>query len=150
MNHPLGKNLIGVFHQPSLVVCDTKLLGTLSVRDRISGFGEILKYGLAFDPAFFDFLSRQWKAILQLEARPLEKAISRSIAWKAEVVSADELETLGLRQTLNFGHTLGHAFESATGYRYFRHGEAVLLGMRLASALSVERGYLTESKFETI
>lgn len=150
VNHPLGKNLIGVFHQPSLVICDTKLLGTLSVRDRISGFGEMLKYGLAFDPTFFEFLSRNWKAILQLEARPLEKAISRSIAWKAEVVSADELERLGLRQTLNFGHTLGHAFESATDYRYFRHGEAVLLGMRLATALSVERGYLAENKFETI
>jgi len=144
VNHPLGKNLIGAFHQPSLVVCDTTILKTLSNRDRLSGFGELIKYGLAFDRRLFETLRNNHRSILQLSPKHLNPAIVAAIKWKTKVVSRDERETRGLRMTLNLGHTLGHAYESITGYRLFRHGEAVILGMRLAAALSVERGHLKE------
>ncbi len=150
VNHPLGKNLIGVFHQPSLVLCDLDLLSSLSRRDLVSGLGEILKYGLAFDKKFFDFLDKNLNELMLLSPEPLQKAIRESAKWKAYVVGKDECETLGLRKLLNFGHTLGHALESATEYRAFRHGEAILWGMRWASALSVERGHLSEADFERI
>lgn len=150
VNHPLGKNLIGVFHQPSLVLCDVSLLSSLSKRDVVSGLGEILKYGLAFDKKFFDFLDANLNELMVLSPKVLQKAISESAKWKAYVVGKDEFETLGLRKLLNFGHTLGHALESATEYKAFRHGEAILWGMRWASALSVERGHLSESQFARI
>lgn len=144
VNHPLGKNLIGVFHQPSLVLCDTGVLHSLGERDRVSGLAEIIKYGLIFDKAFFAWLEGQGTDLLRLAPGPTEKAIRTALEWKAEVVVKDMFETAGLRRLLNFGHTLGHALEGATHYRYFRHGEAVLWGMRLAVALSCERGHLEE------
>lgn len=150
VNHPLGKNLIGVFHQPSLVLCDVDLLASLSRRDVVSGLGEILKYGLAFDKKFFDFLDKNLNELMVLSPVPLQKAIRESAKWKAYVVGKDEFETLGLRKLLNFGHTLGHALESATDYKTYRHGEAILWGMRCASALSVERGHLSETQFDRI
>ena len=121
---------IGAFHQPSLVVCDTALLQSLSPRDRVSGLGEILKVGLAFDRVFFRRLGRELEALLSLEPAITTAAIARSIGWKARVVVGDERESLGLRVTLNLGHTLGHALEAETGYRRFRHGEAILWGLR--------------------
>jgi len=151
VNHPLGKNLIGVFHQPSLVLCDTDVLSSLSRRDVVSGVGEIVKYGLAFDKIFFTFLEESLDHLLELER--IEKAVHISAKWKAQVVGKDPLETKGLRALLNFGHTLGHALEAATGYGYFRHGEAIVWGMRWAANLSTERGHLAEkdrSRIETL
>lgn len=142
VNHPLGKNLIGAFHQPSLVLCDPSLLSTLSVRDRISGFAEAVKYGLIFDPGFFRFLVDNRAAVLALRPDVSEEVIAKCVQWKAKVVARDERETRGLRFHLNFGHTLGHALEAATGYRRYRHGEAIVWGMRWAVALSERRGHL--------
>ena len=144
VNHPLGKNLIGSFHQPSLVLCDTDLLKTLSRRDRVSGFGEMIKYGMAFDAGYYNRLERDHARILDLDPEVLAPAVAASIRWKAKIVARDPLETSGVRRTLNLGHTLGHAFEAATGFRRYRHGEAVILGLRAAAALSVERGHLRE------
>ncbi len=144
VNHPLGKNLIGAFHQPSLVLCDTATLRTLGPRDRVSGLGEIIKYALVFDPRFFAALEKGRGAVLGLRMPEIGRAIASCARWKARVVGRDELETTGERKLLNFGHTLGHALESATGYRVYRHGEAVIWGMRLATALSLRRGHLGE------
>jgi 3-dehydroquinate synthase len=150
VNHPLGKNLIGLFHQPSLVLCDTDLLQTLSLRDRVSGFAEMVKVSLTFDKAFYEFLVQHHQSILQLEPKYLDVAVVETIRQKADVVCQDEFERTGLRQILNFGHTMGHALESATEYRHFRHGEAVLLGMRLEMALSVIRGHLPHTKYQAV
>jgi len=141
VNHPLGKNLIGTFHQPSLVLCDVDLLKTLSQRDRLSGLGEIIKYGLAFDAKFFRKLQRNWKALLRLDKKPLIDAITTCVQWKAKIVQMDEFEK-GNRRLLNLGHTLGHAYEAATDYTRFRHGEAIILGLRIAASLSREKGHL--------
>ncbi len=143
VNHPLGKNLIGLFHQPSLVVCDTGLLPSLSARDRVSGYGEMIKCSLTFDKTFYDFLVQHKQSILDLESKYLDIAIVETLRHKAEVVRQDEFERAGMRQILNFGHTLGHALETATGYRRFRHGEAVLWGIQLELELSVIRGHLS-------
>jgi len=143
INHKSGKNLIGVFHQPAGVICDLSLLKTLSMRDRVSGMGEIIKYGLTFDTGFFGILKSNWKKILKLESSILSDAVYQSLRLKAQMVIEDERDYKGIREILNFGHTLGHALESVTGYGYFRHGEAVILGMRGAAYLSVLRGHLT-------
>jgi len=150
VNHPLGKNLIGAFHQPELVICDSKCLKTLSLRDRVSGLGEIIKYGLVYDPKFYLELERRAESLLKLEASTVEWAVAKAVAWKAKIVARDEFETTGLRRTLNFGHTLGHALEGLTHYRRFRHGEAVIVGMRLALALSVEQKHLAERQQKKI
>lgn len=150
VNHPLGKNLIGVFHQPSLVVCDLSLLESLPGRDVVSGLGEVVKYGLAFDRSFFEFLETHLDDLMQLDPKPVQKAVVESAGWKAQIVGKDPYETLGLRKILNFGHTLGHALESASGYSKFRHGEAIIWGMRWAAALSVERRHLAERTWRRV
>lgn len=148
VNHPLGKNLIGVFHQPSIVLCDVTFLDTLSKRDVVSGVGEIVKYGIAFDETFFRSLDRDLEKLLELEG--IEKAVSESARWKAYVVGKDPYETRGLRALLNFGHTLGHALEASTGYGYFRHGEAIVWGMRWATRLSEARGHLSSRERQEV
>lgn len=150
VNHPQGKNLIGCFHQPSAVICDTDLLKTLSKRDRVSGFAEMLKCALTFDAAQFDFLVNRYREILALDSSALPRAVEQTVRWKADVIQRDEFERSGLRQVLNFGHTLGHAIESATKYKRFRHGEAVLWGIRWETALSVVRGKLSAHDQKTI
>lgn len=150
VNHPLGKNLIGAIHQPSLVLCDTSVLRTLTLRDRASGLAEAIKYGLIFDPAFFRYLNKNLEAALALEPAVIHRTVATSAKWKAKVVGQDERETRGLRYQLNFGHTLGHALEAATGFKRFRHGEAIAWGMRWATALSVERGHLAASVADLI
>jgi 3-dehydroquinate synthase len=150
VNHVLGKNLIGAFHQPSLVLCDTELLRSLSMRDRVSGMAEMIKLGLTFDPIHYDFLVREHEKILKLEPEALSLAIAQSIRWKANVVEQDEYERTGTRQILNFGHTIGHALESITNYKRFRHGEAILWGMRVESAVSVIRGHILESDLQKV
>jgi 3-dehydroquinate synthase len=136
VNHSLGKNLIGAFYQPSLVLCDSDFLKTLSSREVVSGLGETIKYGIIYDPSFCTFLRKNLKPLLALEPRILTQAVARSIRWKAKAVARDELDRNGVREALNFGHTFGHALESATGYHTFQHGEAVIWGMRFALALS--------------
>lgn len=150
VNHPLGKNLIGTFCQPSAVVGDVAWLHTLAERDRVSGFGEMLKYGLACDAHYFDMLVDHRERILSLDPTVLPRVVATALRCKLAIVRRDERETRGLREVLNFGHTIGHAFEAATRYHYYRHGEAVIWGMRLAAALSVERGCLEASVQERI
>jgi 3-dehydroquinate synthase len=150
VNHPLGKNLIGTFHQPSLVVCDTDFLKTLSEREVISGLGEVIKYGIVYDKALFKNIEKNWSKALQLDAALMTQLVQKSIEWKAKAVSADEFDRQGVREILNFGHTFAHALESVTKYKVFQHGEAVLWGMRFALALSVETGKLKPATHESM
>lgn len=140
VNLPEGKNLVGAFYPPRLVIADPALLATLPHREYRSGLYEVVKYGTIADPDLFAFLEQRMPAVLRRDPAALGWIISRSIAIKARVVSADEREG-GLRQILNFGHTLGHALEAATGYRVFLHGEAIAWGMIAAAmmALSLNR-----------
>jgi len=139
VNLPEGKNLVGAFYSPELVVSDPDLLITLPHRQYRSGLYEVIKYGVIADPLLFDFLGRNMLALLRRDRRALEYVIPRCIRIKAKVVERDEHES-GVRQVLNFGHTLGHALEAATGYRRFLHGEAVACGMMFATLLALVTG----------
>jgi shikimate kinase / 3-dehydroquinate synthase len=139
VDHAKGKNLIGVFHQPKIVLIDPNVLRTLSRREFVSGLAEVIKYGVIRDGEFFSFLEDNLDKILKLEPAALSHAIRRSCAIKAEVVQKDEREG-GLRKILNYGHTFGHAVETITSYRSFLHGEAVSIGMAFAAQLSVRLG----------
>ncbi|MBI4348154.1 MAG: 3-dehydroquinate synthase [Elusimicrobia bacterium] len=132
-----GKNLVGAFHQPKTVVCDLAALDSLPLREVISGLGEAVKYGLVFDRRFFDRMRRDWDRLLALDPVALAPVVRRCAAEKLRVVAKDERETSGLREHLNFGHTVGHALEAEAGYGVLRHGEAVVWGMRAALALSL-------------
>ena len=135
INHPLGKNMIGAFYQPQLVVCDLEVLGTLAPRELSAGLAEIIKYGPIADMAFFDWIETNLDALLAREPAALAHAIRRSCEIKAWVVGQDERES-GLRAILNFGHTFGHAIESGLGYGKWLHGEGVGCGMVMAAHLS--------------
>lgn len=135
VNHPLGKNLIGAFHQPSLVVIDPEVLETLPPRQMQSGLYEAIKYGIISDRPLFARIVRNIRQLKSLEMEELEFLIARCCAIKSGVVRNDEREG-GLRKILNFGHTVGHAIEAVTGYRRFLHGEAVALGMQAASRIA--------------
>ncbi len=139
VNHPRGKNLIGAFYPPELVVVDPEALATLPRREFRAGLYEVIKYGLIAEPSLLELLEQHLDAVLTQKGEALSEMIRTCCRTKAEVVSADEHEQ-GLRRILNFGHTLGHALESTTGYTRLRHGEAVGLGMRAALALGVARG----------
>ena len=141
VNHAMGKNLIGAFHQPQQVVVDLDTLATLPAREYAAGLAEVIKYGLIRDAEFFAWLIDNVEALNGREAAALAFAIERSCAIKAVVVAADEREG-GMRAHLNFGHTFGHAIERIQGYGDWLHGEAVAAGMVLASRLSVLRGTL--------
>ncbi|MDP2167853.1 MAG: 3-dehydroquinate synthase [Thermodesulfovibrionales bacterium] len=130
VNHPLGKNMIGAFWQPSLVWIDTATLGTLPKKEFIAGMAEVIKYGIIRDSEFFEFIGKNKKDILNLNSKALTRIIKRSCEIKAEVVSKDERES-GLRAILNCGHTVGHAIETVTGYTRYLHGEAVAIGMHM-------------------
>lgn len=147
VNHPSGKNLIGTFHQPSLVVCETEFLKTLSQREMISGLGEVVKYGLTFDAKFFEYVKENWAKARDFDPDVLRKMIKVSIGWKAKAVARDEFDRTGIREVLNFGHTFGHALESVTRYQGFQHGEAIIWGMRFAAALSHQRRKLSRRNF---
>jgi 3-dehydroquinate synthase len=131
-----GKNLVGAFHQPRAVVCDTDFLSTLSRRERLCGLAEAVKLGMVLDPPLLSGLRRDWPRLLAGEPASLECWVRRAAAGKAAVVSRDPRETEGLRELLNFGHTVGHAVEAAAGFGPLRHGEAVVCGMRAALRLS--------------
>lgn len=150
VNHQEGKNLIGVFHHPSLVVCELDFLQTLPKRELISGLGEMIKYGLIFDPVFFFELKRGWKKIVQLKPKVLKKTVYLCLKWKAKIIEKDELDHLGIREVLNFGHTVGHALEAECGYGFYRHGESVILGMRAASFISMKAGHLDLTIYKRI
>jgi 3-dehydroquinate synthase len=137
VNLPEGKNLVGAFYPPRLVLADPELLATLPVREFRGGLAEVIKYGVIADAKLFAFLEKRMDAVLRRDAEALEFVIRRSIAIKARVVSRDEKES-GLREILNFGHTFGHALESVTRYRHFQHGEAVAWGMMCAALLGHE------------
>jgi 3-dehydroquinate synthase len=139
VNHPGGKNLIGAFHQPLAVIADTDTLATLPDRELRAGLAEVIKYGCIWDPQLFDWLDRRMPELLARDPAALTYAVARSCEIKATVVSQDERE-LGLRAILNFGHTFGHAIEAATGYSTYLHGEAVALGMLIATDLSQRLG----------
>lgn len=146
VNHPSGKNLIGAFHQPALVLIDPATLQTLPPRELTSGWAEVIKHGLIRDAAFFEYLQDQAGALLSLNEEAVRQAVLRSVAIKAGVVSRDERETTGERSLLNYGHTLAHGLEAATGYGRFLHGEAVAIGMAGAGRIGREMGLLAAEK----
>ncbi|MFY9554933.1 MAG: 3-dehydroquinate synthase, partial [Blastocatellia bacterium] len=149
VNHPLGKNLIGAFHQPSLVVIDPEILSTLPARQLRAGLFEAIKYGVIRDHHLFDRLSKRIDDLKGHEPAELEYLISRCCAIKAGIVQEDEREN-GLRRILNFGHTVGHALEAVTHYRRFLHGEAVAHGMRAASRIAERAGLLPRTARDLI
>ncbi|MGB9825804.1 MAG: 3-dehydroquinate synthase family protein, partial [Desulfofundulus sp.] len=143
VNHPRGKNIIGAFYQPRLVLADLDVLKTLDPREVRAGLAEVIKYGVVADQAFFAWLEENLDRLLALEAGSLSHAVAVSCRIKAEVVQEDETEQ-GRRAILNFGHTLGHALEALTGYTAYRHGEAVAVGMAAAARLAVALGMFPE------
>jgi len=143
VNHPLGKNLIGAFYQPRLVVADVSTLSTLPQRELASGWAEVIKHALILDPELLEFLEANAERLVNLETEATTEAVKRSAALKAGVVSEDEKER-GKRMILNYGHTIAHGLEAATGYERFLHGEAVSIGMMGAAMLSEKLGLLTK------
>ncbi|MCG3171440.1 MAG: 3-dehydroquinate synthase [Pseudomonadales bacterium] len=142
INHARGKNMIGAFHQPCCVIADIDTLATLPERELAAGLAEVIKYGLIGDRPFLDWLRGASAALRARDPAALAEAVRRSCADKARVVAADEREQ-GLRALLNFGHTFGHAIETATGYSRLLHGEAVAIGMAMASEMSARLGWIT-------
>lgn len=148
VNHPKGKNLIGAFYQPRAVFIDPQVLSTLDRGEMRAGLAEVVKYGVIRDRDFFRFLEANSGSLMNIGPE-LTAAIEGSCRIKAEVVGSDETES-GLRSVLNFGHTFGHAIEALSGYGSFRHGEAVAIGMAMASAFSVKRGLCSADVDERI
>ena len=143
INHPLGKNMIGAFYQPQVVLADIDTLRTLPAREFSAGMAEVIKYGLIRDADFFDWIEANIEALMQLNEKELSYAIFRSCQNKAEVVARDEHEN-GERALLNLGHTFGHAIENAMGYGVWLHGEAVAAGTMLAADLSKRMDWLSQ------
>ena len=149
VNHPKGKNMIGAFHHPQVVIADTGTLDTLPDRELKAGLAEVIKYGLIRDQEFFVWLEQNLPRLLARDPDALAFAIERSCHNKAEVVVADERET-GMRALLNLGHTFGHAIETATHYSEWLHGEAVAAGMVMAARLSQALGQLSAAEYQRI
>lgn len=149
VNHKLGKNLIGAFHQPRTVIIDPQTLATLPKRELRAGLYEALKYGVIWDEKLFALLRNQLANVFALDAKLLIQIIARCCEIKAEVVTADERES-GLRRILNFGHTVGHALESVTEYRRLKHGEAVGYGMQCASTIAEKAGIIPPAESRAI
>ncbi len=149
INHPLGKNMIGAFYQPQVVIADIATLNTLPDRELTAGLAEVIKYGLIRDPSFFLWLEENMERLLARDLEALQFAVARSCQNKAEVVAADEREH-GERALLNLGHTFGHAIEAGMGYGKWLHGEAVAAGTVLAAELSRRMGWIAEADVERI
>jgi len=147
INHPLGKNMIGAFYQPKVVLADTDTLKTLPARELSAGLAEVIKYGLIWDAEFLAWLEANMDKLRALDADAIAHAIYRSCEIKAQVVGEDEREG-GIRAILNLGHTFGHAIESGMGYGNWLHGEAVAAGMVMATQTSQRMGWLTEADVE--
>ncbi|RPI46536.1 MAG: 3-dehydroquinate synthase [Betaproteobacteria bacterium] len=150
INHPLGKNMIGAFYQPKLVIADTSTLDTLPDRELSAGLAEVIKYGLIRDPSFLAWLEANMTRLLARNREALAHAIVRSCEHKAEVVAADERESGGERALLNLGHTFGHAIEAGLGFGVWLHGEAVAAGSVLAAELSSQMGFLSREDVERV
>jgi len=148
VNHPEGKNLIGAFYQPNLVLTDPQTLTTLPQRELTSGWAEVVKHGMILDEEFVQFLESNVDRLTKLEPEALARAIARSAAIKAQVVSQDEKERGGKRTILNYGHTIAHGLEAATQYKRFLHGEAVAIGMVGVAKLSQRLGLLPSAAVE--
>ncbi len=149
VNLPAGKNLVGAFYQPSFVFCDLSTLDTLPKREFCAGLGEVIKYGIIFDAAFFRRLEKDLESLMAREEGVLAAIVSRCCAIKAHVVAHDEKES-GLRAILNFGHTIGHALEAVSGYGRFLHGEAISIGQVAAAHVSASQLGLAQSHVERI
>ncbi len=149
INHPLGKNMIGAFYQPRLVLADTATLNTLPARELSAGLAEVIKYGLIRDRSFLEWLEANMDKLVARDPAALAYAIHRSCENKAEVVAADEREA-GSRALLNLGHTFGHAIEAGMGYGVWLHGEGVAAGTMLAADLSRRMGNITQTEVERI
>jgi len=149
VNHPLGKNMIGAFHQPQAVIADTLTLNTLPDRELSAGMAEVIKYGLINDADFFEWLEENMEALMARDLVLLAEAIRRSCADKAQIVAADEKEA-GQRALLNLGHTFGHAIETGMGYGKWLHGEAVGAGMAMAAEMSCRLGWIDDNKVNKI
>ena len=147
INHPKGKNLIGAFHQPKLVVIDVDTLKTLPQRDIRAGLIEVIKMGVIRDEPLFESVEEDLEAILNLDDTTLIEIISQACVNKAEIVAKDEKESR-LRMVLNYGHTFGHALEALTHYNRYRHGEAVSMGMNCAAQLAVNLGMFSDTDFQ--
>jgi 3-dehydroquinate synthase len=146
-----GKNLIGTFHQPSLVLADISVLSTLSAREFRAGYAEVVKYGLLGDAAFFAWLEQNWAEVFSGQGGKRRHAVETSARAKAKIVEEDERETSGARALLNLGHTFGHALEAYAGYSdRLLHGEAIAIGMRLAFTFSVELGLCAVADAERV
>lgn len=151
INTAAGKNLVGAFHQPALVLADLDTLATLPARELRAGYAEVLKYGVLGDRDFFDWLEEHGEAVLALAEPALERAVATSVAAKARIVAEDERETTGARALLNLGHTFGHALEAETGFsERLLHGESVALGMVLAARYSARRGFIGAREAERV
>tara|TARA_B100000900_G_scaffold142990_1_gene121233 strand:- start:6 stop:1088 length:1083 start_codon:yes stop_codon:yes gene_type:complete len=146
INHELGKNLIGSFKHPNLVLIDIAVLKTLPEREFKAGMAEVIKYGLIKDKKFFSFLNKNNKNILNLSSKYLLKMITTCVQSKTNIVKEDELEG-GIRALLNFGHTFGHAIEASKNYKGILHGEAVSIGMNIASAISADNQYISDEDY---
>ena len=149
VNHPLGKNMIGAFHQPKCVVADINTLTTLEPRQLRAGIAEIIKYGLISDPEFFVWLETELDNLLDLDPECLSYAIRRSCENKANIVAQDERES-GVRALLNLGHTFGHGIENVLGYGKWLHGEAVACGMCMAADMSVRMGLISPADYKRV
>jgi 3-dehydroquinate synthase len=149
VNHDNGKNLIGAFYQPKLVLIDVNVLASLPHRELLAGLAEVIKYGIIEDPQLFRDLEKKLTKIVALDRELLERIIVTSCSIKARIVEMDEREE-NQRAVLNFGHTIGHALEAATNYQRFLHGEAVAVGMVKAAMLSVQHGFCDQQSFERI
>jgi 3-dehydroquinate synthase len=150
INSAYGKNLIGAFYQPSLVLADISALATLPVREKLAGYSEVLKYGLIGDADFFSWLEKNGQAVMAGESAALTYAVTHSCKAKAAIVASDETEQ-GIRALLNFGHTFGHALEAETGFSdQLLHGEAVAIGMVLAFEVSVRLGLCPKADLERL
>jgi 3-dehydroquinate synthase len=149
VNHQDGKNLIGAFYQPRLVVIDVAVIQSLPRREFIAGLAEVIKYGIIDDPALFRLLEEKIAKLMTLDRGLLTQVIATSCAIKAKVVEKDEREN-DYRAVLNFGHTIGHALEAATHYEKYLHGEAVGIGMAQAAVISVQQGFCDQRSLERI
>jgi 3-dehydroquinate synthase len=148
INSKYGKNLIGAFYQPQLVLCDIDFLKSLPIREMRAGYAEVLKYGIALDKNFFDFLEANYEKIYQYDNDILQYIIAKSCEIKSKIVSQDEKEQ-NIRALLNFGHTFGHLFEAETNYSdLILHGEAVAIGMAMAITMSFNLGFIDKNKLD--
>lgn len=149
VDHPLGKNLIGAFHQPKMVYIDTNTLLTLPRREIVAGMAEVVKHGLIGDPDLISFLECNLETIISLDlaSESLDWLIAQNCRIKSGIVAADETEK-GLREILNYGHTIGHAIEVMTDYQAYKHGEAVCLGMLAAGKIALDKGFWNKCDFE--